>query len=116
MNQSDIQNEKIKTYQILAEMYSDDFFPNFLVDKCKSILLELCSKIEKETPKNLVELYELTHAATDRFNDMENEFYENNSEIETGARECIAVDFEYIAHAYGFDDADIEELIATREW
>ena len=45
----------------------------------------------------------------------QNEFFENNSEIETGARECLAMDFEFVAKTYGYD-ADIEELIATREW
>jgi hypothetical protein len=38
------------------------------------------------------------------------------SEIETAAREAIAHDFDVIAGAYGFADADIEELIATRDW
>lgn len=116
MKQSDIQNEKIKQYEFLKEMYSDGYFPNFLVDKCKSILIELSAKIENQKPQSLEELYELTHAATDLFNEMENEFHENDSEIETGARECIAADFEFIAKAYGFEDADIEELIETREW
>lgn len=32
------------------------------------------------------------------------------------AREEIAEDFAYVARAYGFADADVEELIATREW
>ncbi|MPN01681.1 hypothetical protein SDC9_148892 [bioreactor metagenome] len=36
--------------------------------------------------------------------------------METAARECIAADFEAIAKAYGFEDADVEELIALREW
>lgn len=116
MKQQDIQNEKIKQYPFLREMYSDGYFPNFLVDKCENILLELSAQIETQKPQSLEELYELTHAATDRFNDMENEFHENNSEIETGARECIGEDFMFIAYAYGFEDADIEELIATREW
>ena len=33
----------------------------------------------------------------------------------TAARECIASEFYNIATAYGFE-ADIEELIAPREW
>jgi hypothetical protein len=41
---------------------------------------------------------------------------ENGSEIETMARDCIAVDFKHIALAYGFEDADIEELVAPRDW
>ena len=60
-------------------------------------------------------LYALTHAATEEFNALAEEFEENDSELETAAREAIAEDFEWIAKAYGFD-ADIEELIAPRDW
>ncbi len=115
VTQMDIKNEKLKTYSFLADMYKDSYFPNFLVDKGKVILIELCILIEKEEPKTLPELYKLTHAATDKFNGLEEEFGENESEIETAARESIAGDFAFIAKAYGYD-ADIEELIATRDW
>jgi Family of unknown function (DUF5713) len=114
-NQSELQNELVKSHTFLKEMYDDDYFPNFLVDKGKSILINLCFQIEKKQPKNLEELYKLTHLATDKFNNLQEEFEENDSEIETGARECIAMDFEFIAEAYEFE-ADTEELIATRDW
>ncbi|MGB6269391.1 MAG: DUF5713 family protein [Olleya sp.] len=115
INQTELANEKLKDYGFLNCMYSDSYFPEFLVDKCKNILLNMCETIETEKPKNLVELYKITHSATDKLNDLQNEFFENNSEIETGARECLGTNFAYISKAYGFD-ADIEELIATREW
>ena len=51
----------------------------------------------------------------DKFNDLQEDFEEADSEIETGAREAIAEDFAFVAKAYGFE-ADREELIATREW
>lgn len=114
-NQEDIKNHKIRTYPFLKEMYEDDYFPDFLVDKGKAILIELCIQIEHQEPKDLEDLYELTHAATDRFNELQQEFDENDSEIETAARECIGADFDFIAKSYGFD-ADVEELIATRDW
>nr|WP_206535849.1 DUF5713 family protein [Proteus sp. ZN5] len=66
--------------------------------------------------KVLAELYILTQETTDLFNELAEEFYEEDSEIETVARECIAEDFGVIADGYGFEDADIEELIATRDW
>ena len=115
MTQNDIKNEQLKVYSFLKDMYSDSYFPNFLVDKGKAILVELCIEIEQDNPTTLDELYKLTHAATNKFNDLEDEFGENDSEIETAAREAIAVDFEFIAKAFKFD-ADIEELIATRDW
>lgn len=61
-------------------------------------------------------MYALTHKATEQINDLEAVFEENGSEIETVARETIAEDFIRIADAYGLTDADIEELIAPREW
>ncbi len=115
INQSELTNVKIKDYSFLECMYQDSYFPEFLVDKCKDILLQLCLEIESNKPNNLEELYKLTHSSTNKLNDLQNEFFENDSEIETGARECLAMDFEFIAKAYGFE-ADVEELIATREW
>jgi Family of unknown function (DUF5713) len=114
--QQDLSTETIRQYSFLKEMYEDDYFPNNLVDKGRKILIDLCWQIEQKKPNSLSDLYELTHAATNQFNDLQEEFEENDSEIETGARECIAMDFDFIAKAYGFEEADIEELIATRDW
>ena len=110
-----LKNEKMKNYAYLKDMYADSYFPKFLVDKVKTILIEVCIDIEKTSPKNLDDLYKLTHTATIKINDLQNEFFEHNSEIETGARESIGADFDFIAKAYGFN-ADVEELIAPREW
>lgn len=85
------------------------------VEKGRQILVKLCEAIESQSPEILEELYALTHAATDAFNLLAEEFEENGSEIETAARENIGADFAYIAKAYGFD-AGVEKLIATREW
>lgn len=115
IKQNELDNAKIKDYSFLECMYNDAYFPKNLVDKCKNILLELSYNIETEKPKNLSELYKLTHNSTNKLNDLQEEFYANNSEIETVARECLAADFEFISITYGFD-ADIEELIATRDW
>ncbi len=116
ITQNELTNESLKTYSFLNEMFKDPFFPDFLVEKCKSILLDLCIDIETSKPKSLDELYELTHASTERLNDLEEEFYEHESEIETAARECLTLDIEAIAKAYGYKDADLEELVAPREW
>lgn len=61
-------------------------------------------------------MYELSHAATEKFNNLQEEFYESDSEIETVAMDCIGTDFEFIAFSYGYKDADVEELIAPRDW
>lgn len=114
--QAGLTNAQMKSYSFLEDMYSDSYFPKSIVDKSKNVLVELCYEIEQKQPKTLEQLYELTHAATNVFNDLQDDFEESGSELETGARETIAKDFEYIAHAYGFADADVEELIGTRDW
>lgn len=115
VEQAAVANPKIQGHRFLECMHQDAYFPKFLVDKCKNILLELCQNIEKTKPNNLRELYALTHVSTEQINDLQEAFSENDSEIETAARDCIAAEFEYISEAYGFD-ADVEELMATRDW
>jgi len=111
-----LKNEKIRNHEFLKEMYDDSYFPDFLVDKGQDILLDLCFQIEQSQVSSLEELYKLTHCATEKFNELQAEFEDNDSEIETAARECIAMDFEFIASSYGFTDADTEELISSRDW
>lgn len=116
ITQNELTNTTLKNHVFLNEMFRDPFFPNFLVEKCKNILLDFCNNIEDSRPTSLDELYELSHESTERLNLLEDEFNEHNSEIETAARECLALNFEIIANAYGYEDADIEELLAPREW
>ena len=111
-----ITNEHIANYDFLREMYDDPYFPDHVVDKGKAVLLRLCERIEAERPADLAALYKLTHAATEEFNALEDDFEAAGSEIETAAREQIAEDFGFIATVYGFADADVEELIAPRDW
>jgi hypothetical protein len=111
-----ITNEQIKNHSFLREMYQDTYFPKHLVDKGRQILLDLCTAIEATKPQGLDALYALTHAATEKFNTLAGEFEDNDSEIETAARDCIGGDFGFIADAYGFTNADTEELIAPRDW
>lgn len=111
-----IKNPQINAHEFLVDMYSDDYFPNVLVDKVKQVLLNLCEKIESKQPENLEKIYILTHEAIEKINDLQKEFDEADSEIETVARESIAENFDFIAQIYGFIDADVEELISGRDW
>jgi hypothetical protein len=97
-------------------MFDDGYFPDPLVEEGKQILLRLCADIEASKPADLAALYILTHAATEAFNELDGKLQDAGSEIETAARDCIGTDFAFIAQAYGFQDADIEELIAPRDW
>jgi hypothetical protein len=107
---------KLAKHEFLKAMYADTYFPKKAVDKVKRVLVALCAEIEKARPANLEALYKLTHAATDKINDLQDDFFDADSEIETVGREIIAEEFVTIATTYGFKDADIEELIATRDW
>lgn len=110
-----ITNPEMREFSFVESMYADGWFPDHCVQKVEEVLVALCLRIEEETPESLEELYRLTHAATEEINELQDYFFEQGSEIETGAREAIAMDFERIAIAYGFD-ADVEELIAPRDW
>lgn len=109
-------NDAINVHSFLQDMYSDGYFPDFLVDKIRSILLDLCAAIEANQPADEPALLKLTHAATERINELEEEFEEHDSELETEAREAMGADFEYIVRSYGFSEVDIEDVIAPREW
>lgn len=111
-----IANSSVAERSFLAPMYADGYYPDHVVDKGKAILVRLCERIETESPADLDALYTLTHAATEEFNDLQDDFAEAGSEIETVARDVIGGEFWFVADAYGFADADIEELIAPRDW
>ncbi len=110
-----ITNERLAGYTFLALLYEDEYFPDHVLDRGTAVLRALCERIEAERPADLAALYALTAVATEAFNDLEAAF-EEGSEIETVAREEIGEAFWVIATAYGFADADPEELIARREW
>jgi len=116
MKENTLQNEDMRNRVFLETMLEDKYYPKETVKKVQEVLTHLCVEIEAQQPQGLEDLYSLTHAATEKINDLEEEFDANGSEIETVARENIAEEFEFIANAYGFEDADIEELIEPREW
>ena len=109
-------NQQVAEHAFLRGLYADAYYPDQVVTLGKEILLRLCRRIEAERPSDLPALYALTQQATEEFNALEAAFEAAGSEIETVAREEIAEDFWFVASAYGFAEADVEELIATREW
>ena len=115
VNISDINNETIKRFEFLACMSSETDYPEPLLSKSETILIELCYRIENYQPANLDELYELTHGSTIEFNRMEAVFNYHDTEIDSTARYCLTENFFFIANTYGFQ-ADMEELIAPRTW
>lgn len=111
-----ITHSTMSVYPFLKDMAADAYFPPHLVAQGQAILRRLCLRIESTPPTSLAQLYALTHPATEEFNMLGAAFEDEGSELETAARENIGADFAAIAHAYGFAQADTEELIAPREW
>ncbi|NUR57296.1 MAG: hypothetical protein HOV87_01080 [Catenulispora sp.] len=111
-----ITNQEVLDYGLLGRLYEDDYFPDHVLDKGVAILTRLCERIQDDPPADLEALYALTQAAVEEFNNLEAEFDAAGSEIETVAREEIGEAFTIIAQAYGYPDADDEELIAGRNW
>ncbi|MFF3315001.1 DUF5713 family protein [Streptomyces sp. NPDC003035] len=111
-----ITDQRVAGHAFLRQMYDDSYFPDRVVDQGKAILLRLCERIEAEQPSDLEALYALTHAAAEEFNLLDTEFVAAGSGIETVAREWICDEFWFVASAYGFTDADGEELTANRDW
>lgn len=111
-----IQNGELADYEFLREMFADGYFPNALVEKGKVLLVGLCEQIEAREPSDVAEVLALTHAVTEAFNALQEEFWDAGSEIETAAREAIAGDIAHILGVYGWAEIDIEEAIAPRDW
>ncbi|MDI1477941.1 DUF5713 family protein [Polyangium sp. y55x31] len=109
-----IKNEAVRQRKLLEPMIEDDYYPKHLVEKGQQLLVALAERVEKEAPKGTA-VYALTHATTEAFNELQEEFFEEESEIETVAREAIAEDIGFILDAYGYE-FDIEEAIAPRDW
>lgn len=103
-----------ENYQLLSEMYQDDYFPDFLVDKIKDLLQQVIELLENgET--DLAVIQNRFDEIVEEINDLQDEFAENDSEIETVARDCIGESVDYILHWFNID-IDVEDAIGARDW
>ena len=101
-------------YKLLDEMYQDDYYPAFLVDKVKDEIQRVIDLLESgETDTEVVQ--EKLDEAVLAINDLQEEFDENESEIETVARDCIGVTIDYILKWFDIP-IDMEEAIRERDW
>ena len=101
-------------YKLLDEMYQDEYYPDFLVDKVKVELQKVINLLESgETDTEIIQ--EKLDEAVCAINDLQDEFDENDSEIETVARDCIGVTVGYILEWFGVP-IDMEEAIRERDW
>ena len=101
-------------YKLLEEMYQDEYYPDFLVDKVKEELQKVIDLLESgETDTEVVQ--ETLDEAVCGVNDLQEEFDENDSEIETVARECIAAAVAHILEWFNIP-IDTEEAVRERDW
>lgn len=106
--------DTIKPIEYLKDMYIDRYFPNFLVDKVKAELVKVVGFLEQGN-QNIEEIQAELDLAIHSINDLAEEFDENDSEIETVARESIAQTVVDILAFFGIE-IDIEEAIRERDW
>ena len=103
-----------ENYQLLADMYQDGYFPDFLVDKVKELVQNVISYLETGE-QDLEKIQKQFDEMTLAINDLQEEFEENDSEIETAARDSIGETIEYILKWFQID-LDVEDAIQERDW
>ena len=101
-------------YKLLADMYQDEYFPDFLVDRVMGLVQNVIDFLETEE-RDLEVIQEKFDEMTEAINDLQEEFEENDSELETGARESIGETVEYILKWFDID-IDVEDAIRMRDW
>ena len=108
-------NKKLpQDFKYLPDMYADQYYPGFLVDKAKEAIAEAVVFIG-EAERTIEQIQEAFDKMTIKINDLEGEFDENDSELETVARESIAETVERIIQYFELD-ISTEEAIREREW
>lgn len=98
----------------LLDMYNDDYYPTFLVDKIKTILLEIEETL-KSGEKDLDIIQKAFDSGVLKINELQEDFYENDSDLETVARESIGETVYLMLEYYGID-LDVEDAIEERDW
>lgn len=103
-----------ENYILLEDMVNDEYYPEFLVEKVKGVIISVIKFLESgETDLDIIQ--DKLNEMTLEINDLQEEFDENDSEIETIARDSIAVTIEYILDWFDIN-IDIETAIQERDW
>ena len=102
-------------YVLLQNMYEDTYYPQYLVDKIKWQFIHLIEHLEGANLKDLALVQDKLDEFTMFINSMQQEFWDQDSEIETVASESIATTLEYILDWFEID-IPIEDALREREW
>ncbi len=100
--------------RLLTEMYQDGYFPDFLVDKIRDLVRDVIAFLEAGE-RDLDKIQQKFDEMTLAINDLQEEFEENDSEIETVARDSIGRTVEDILRWFDID-LDAESALGEREW
>lgn len=103
-----------QTDALLREMYQDDYYPNILVDKIKAELQMVITLLETGVT-DIEVIQERLDKATCAINDLQEEFEENDSELETVARESIGDAVCDILNWFEIP-IEIEDALRERDW
>jgi hypothetical protein len=101
-------------FHYLPAMYKSKYFPDFLVDKVKSAIQKAAVFIEDGGHSN-DEIQGALDKMTITINDLQEAFWEHDSEIETEAREDIGDTVDRMLQFFEID-IDPEEAIRERDW
>lgn len=103
-----------KSYKLLEEMYADGYFPDFLVDKVRDEVQKIIKLLETgETDEGVIQ--ENLDGMVCAINDLQEEFYENDSELETAARESIGETIDYVLKWFAVP-INLDEALRECEW
>ena len=102
-------------YVLLQNMFEDTYYPQFLVEKIKWQFIHLIEFLEGTDVKELPVIQDKLDEFTIFINNLQQEFWDQDSEIETVASESIANTLEYILNWFKVD-VGIEDALREREW
>ncbi|MBR4958376.1 MAG: hypothetical protein IKY55_03030 [Phascolarctobacterium sp.] len=102
-------------YVLLQNMFEDTYYPQFLVEKIKWQFIHLIEFLEGTDVKELSLIQDKLDEFTIFINNLQQEFWDQDSEIETVASESIANTLEYILNWFKVD-VGIEDALREREW
>jgi hypothetical protein len=83
-------------------MFEDPHYTKYLFDKLKFIILSMVAYLAEEEHSE-EEVQEKFDQMTIEINSLQEEFYENDSELDSVARECIAADIRHIIEHFDLD-------------
>ncbi|MBR4847491.1 MAG: hypothetical protein IKV08_04735 [Phascolarctobacterium sp.] len=102
-------------YVLLQNMFEDTYYPQFLVEKIKWQFIHLIEFLEGTDVKEVSLIQDKLDEFTIFINNLQQEFWDQDSEIETVASESITNTLEYILNWFKVD-VDIEDALREREW